>query len=134
MNHICFLSLIMIGDFALADEIRIKTTFGENASTFTVRPVNSDHVLSLESNQVGRRQVKIGKKNYEFVLRSSHQVIRLAQEANSKSAKSNCERDLSVVTILSPKEKESSAQVCLLANVPSSKELRSLLNVLLMEI
>jgi hypothetical protein len=131
--------VVLIGFFSLmnsvsAEEIKIKAVVGENATTFTVKPLKSDYVLRLESNQVSPRQVRIGKKNYEFVLQSSREVIRLAQVANRKGEELVCQRDLSSVNIVGSKGSASGAQLCLLANQPASNELRSLLSVLQMGI
>lgn len=134
MNRYAVFFFLIFGTSALADEIKIKATIGDNTTFFTVKPVQADYVMSLQSNQIAHREVRIGKKNYTFVLQSSRKVIQLATEANKKNTQPVCQRDLSSVTVTTAQGTVSSASVCLLAKVPSSQELLSLLKVLQMAI
>ena len=87
MNRYAVFFFLLIGTSVFAEEIKIKATIGENTTFFTVKRVQADYVMSLQSNQISPREVRIGKKNYEFVLQSSRNVIRLANQANSKGKK-----------------------------------------------
>ena len=134
MNRFTILFLLMINTSAVAEEIKIKASVGDHSSTYTVTLAKGEFFLNFETYGGNPKKIRIGKKNYDFVLRTSQDVIRLANKVNQKGAEIICQRDLSSVTILGSKGKVTAAQVCLLAKQPASTELRSLLNVLQMGI
>ncbi len=115
---------------AQAEVIRIKATLGDKTTTYQIQPESKEYILKAWSTQDPVRSFSIGKKNFDFILSSANQVIRLSKESKASSQKSQCYRSHAEVEVANGSSNASGARICLLVETAESKAILDLLNVI----
>ena len=112
---------------AFADQVVIEAIVGDKISRFELKPEQGDFLMSYQSNYLQKAKTRIGKKNYDYVVRVVNGVI-AKQVMDSKLL--NCNRDLTLVQYTNDAGKTHSTKVCLFGSSPSSIAVLDLINTM----
>lgn len=126
---IIVIGLIFVID-SHANVVRINATVGDKTNQYSIKPEGRDFVMKLRSIPGSTYQIKIGKKNFDFVQASAENIIRLAKQ--SKSRIDPCYRANAIVEVVGDSGAASGAKVCLLTKEPEAKAVMDLLTVFAM--
>lgn len=121
-----------MGWAAFAERIEIRATIGEKTSRFSIFHEKDDYILDYQTSSSEKRKIKIGKKNFNFVLSSVNEILDLTKDQKAKS--SPCSRDLATVELVKDAKNKMKTNSCLMSGTPQAKRILQLLNVISMDL